>query len=472
MAHDLDSLFYPESIAFIGVSMNAAKFGGGFWTKVVQKLGYSGNIYPVGPKEGEFSGLKVYKSVSDIPGKVDLAIMSIPAQITPQIMRECAEKGVKYVHLYTAGFSETGEQEGIDLENQLLQAAQCGDVRVVGPNCMGVYCPSSGISWRIDFPRESGPLGVIAQSGWNAVEIIKLGASRKVYCSEAVSYGNASDLNEADFIDYFSSDPNTKVVGMYIEGVRDGRRFLSNLKNTAIKKPVVILKGGRTNAGTRAVASHTSSLAGTMQIWNAAMKQTGAIAVQSFDELLDTVVACLYMPIPQNRNVGVIGSGGGPSVTAADDCESAGLNVPPFPEDLRQYLSTLMPKEGTSCRNPLDSPFWWEPDKFSAAVRAIADASEFGSVILHAEIDSTVLFVHRDIVTMMSQAMIYAAKNCGKPAACVLRTTGTPEAQQILREEQERFINDGLPLYPSLARAAKAMSNLISYGEWHSNAII
>ena len=467
--HELEHIFYPKSVALVGISNNPAKFGGGFWTNVLQKMGYAGKIYPVSPKATEFSGLKVYPSVRDIPESVDLVIMTIPAQMTPQVMEDCVANGAKTVQFYTAGFSETGEEQGAKLEQEIVRIARSGGTRIVGPNCMGVYCPGSGISWRIDFPQEKGPLGIIAQSGWNAVEIMKLASLRGVYTSELISYGNASDLNECDFLDYFTSDPRTKVIAAYIEGVRDGPRFLRSLSNATKKKPVVILKGGRTEAGTRAVASHTSSLAGTMQIWNALLKQSGAIGVSSFDELTDTVISCLHMDAPQNRSVAVIGSGGGPSVTAADDCEIAGLRVPPFPNELRQYLGNLMPSEGTSVRNPVDSPFWWEPEKFGQAIKAVADNPEIGSLILHAEIDSTVIFVGRQIVAQMSQFMIDAAKNSTKPAAFVLRSTGVPEAQEVVREEQERFAKAGLPLYPSIGRAARAVNNLIEYEQRHRN---
>jgi acyl-CoA synthetase (NDP forming) len=465
MTNDLQHLFYPRSIALIGISTNPLKFGGGFWINVLHELGYSGKIYPVSPKLNEFNGLKVYPTVRDIPESVDLAIVTIPAHLTPQFMEDCVYKGVKFVQFYTAGFSETGEEEGIKLERELLKIANRGGVRIIGPNCMGVYSPKSGICWRYDFPRKSGPLGIMAQSGWNAVEIVKLGATHGVLCSELISYGNASDLNESDFLDYFASDPETKVVASYIEGVRDGRCFFTTLSRVSKIKPFIILKGGRTDAGTRAVASHTSSLAGTNEIWNAVMKQSGAIGVSSFDELIDTVIACLYMEVPKNRKVGLIGSGGGPSVTAADECESAGLQVPPFPDSIRQNLNKLMPKEGTSSNNPVDSPFLWDPEMFGKTIRTAAECTEIGSLIVHAEIDSTIVFVGRKVIAQITRSIIDNARNCGKPVAFVLRSVGTPEARQVLHEEQAKFVKQGLPLYPSISRASKAIDNLIQYNQ-------
>ncbi|MDY6853382.1 MAG: CoA-binding protein [Thermodesulfobacteriota bacterium] len=463
MTNDLQYLFYPRSIALVGISTNPAKFGGGFWMNVLLELGYSGKIYPVNPKLDEFNGIKVYPTVRDIPESVDLVIVTIPAHLTIQLMEDCAYKGVKFVQFYTAGFSETGEEEGIKMEKELLKIAKRGGIRIIGPNCMGVYCPKSGICWRYDFPKKSGPLGIMAQSGWNAVEIVKLGAIHGVLCSELISYGNASDLNESDFLEYFASDSETKVVASYIEGVKNGRRFFSILSKVSKIKPYIVLKGGRTDAGTRAVASHTSSLAGTNEIWNAVIKQSGAIGVSSFDELIDTVIACLYMKVPKNRKVGLIGSGGGPSVTAADECESSGLQVPPFPDSIRQNLNKFMPKEGTSSKNPIDSPFVWDPDMFGKTIRTVAECTEIGSLIVHAEIDSTVLFVGRKLIAQITQSIIDNAKKCGKPVAFVLRSVGTPEAKQVLQEEQEKFLKQGLPLYPSISRASKAIDNLIEY---------
>jgi len=465
MTQNLRFLFHPRSIALTGISTNPNKFGGSSWVRTLQELGYSGKIYPISTKLNEFCGLRVYPSIRDIPEKVDLTVMSVPAQSTPEIMKDCAANGVKYIQFFTAGFSETGEEDGKKLEEEILQIACDAGIHIIGPNCMGIYSPGSGISWRSDFPRKKGHLGVLSQSGWNSVEIIKSGEPRGVFCSNLISYGNASDLNESDFIEYFISDTNTKVIALYIEGARDGRRFLSTLRKATKTKPVILLKGGRTNAGTRAVASHTSSLAGTMEIWNAMVKQSGAIGVTSIDELMDTVIACLSLGAPKNRNVAVIGSGGGPSVTAADECESAGLFVPQFSEELRKRLDKFIPKEGSSTKNPIDAPFWWEPKNYEHSINAIAESPEIGSLIIQAEVDCTIPLIDEKIVSAMIQSMMNAIVNCGKPTAFVLRSMGTKEGQLFLQKEKKKFIEAGIPLFPTISRAAHAINHLIQYNQ-------
>ena len=254
---------------------------------------FEGRLYPVNPKVDEILGLKAYPNVRDIPGPVDHVICSIPAPLVPQLIEDCVAKGVKVVHMFTAGFSETGEEEGVRLEAKILQIAKRGGIRLIGPNCMGIYCPSSHISFDEAFPKESGVVGFFSQSGANASELAHMGALRGIHFSKVVSYGNALDLNEVELLEYFIQDPETEIIAAYIEGVKDGQRFVRLLREAAQVKPTIVLKGGRTQSGTGAVASHTGSLAGEDEVFDALCRQMGAIRVYSLEELADVIQAKL-----------------------------------------------------------------------------------------------------------------------------------------------------------------------------------
>lgn len=463
--HELEYLFNPRSIAVVGVS---ADNWAGTWLKVLLELGFEGRVYPVNPKLDEVLDRKVYPSVRDIPDAVDFVIVSTPAQTTPQVMEDCVAKGVKIVHLYTAGFGETGEEEGIRLEAKLVEIAREGGVRVVGPNCMGVHCPSRGLSWRLDLPRESGPVAFLSQSGWNAADLLKIGQVRGIRFGKLISYGNACDLDETDFLQYFVADPDTRIIATYVEGVKDGQRFFKALREATRVKPVIVLKGGRTKAGTRAIVSHTGALAGTDAIWNSLFKQSGAIRVHNLDEFADTLLAFSYLPPPEDRGVAVIGSGGGPSVQAADDCEIAGLVVPQFPPEIRQELEKFTPPEGTSLRNPIDSPLLlWGPEHFYQSIKIVAACPEIALLIVHIGMDFAVTLPEgRKTLRERTEAIIRAGKEIHKPMAVVLRGCNSAEVWDAILEAQEEYTEAGFPVYPNIARAAQGMSKLIQYYEY------
>jgi len=320
MSHfeSLDLLFHPRSIALAGITTANPEH----WTRVfldaLTEIGFERPIYLVNPKGGEIQGYKVYKNLRDIPGTVDYVISTVPAQASPGLVEECDTKGVRAIHFCTAGFSETGEEEGARLEAQLVETSRRKGIRIIGPNCMGIYCPQSRLSFGIGFPKESGHVAFVSQSGGNAGSLVRQAAWRGVRFSKGISYGNACDLNESDFLEYLADDPDTKIIGLYIEGVKDGARFHRALERAAKEKVVVLLKGGVTHGGTRAASGHTGSLAGAEVIWDALCRQFGIIRVYSLEEMADILQTLLFMPIPKGRNVALIGTGGGNSVLVAD----------------------------------------------------------------------------------------------------------------------------------------------------------
>lgn len=461
---DLDRLFHPRSVAVVGISNNPHKWGGGNWIETLLELGFEGKIYPVSSTMSEFKGLRVYPSIEDVPDSIDLVLISIPAQSTPQLMEECARKGVSFAQLYAAGFSEVGG-EGSSLETKVVEIAARGGVRVVGPNCMGVYCPSGRFSWRLDFPRESGAVAFLSQSGLNAVQVATLGAAREVRFSKVISYGNAADLNEADFLEYFAADLESRVVTAYIEGVKDGQRFIAALRKAAQVKPVIVLKGGRSQAGARATVSHTAALAGTSTVWASVLRQAGAIEVRSFDELLDATLAFLCLPAPEHSGVALIGTGGGPGVVGADECEDAGLIVPPLPGEAVEALRRFIPQEGTSLQNPVDSPFGFGQTRqqLQETIAIVASCPEIACLIIHIEIDTLLHFLGERELANTTEAITGAARDCAKLVTVVLRTSGFPEAVKTILEQQQVLVEAGIPVYPTMRRAAQAIGKVIQY---------
>jgi acyl-CoA synthetase (NDP forming) len=465
---DFEYFFHPESIAVVGASQHNST-AEMFLNPLIQS-GYKGKIYPIHPKVNEVSGLKAYPSILSIPGPVDHVTCGIKAALTPQLMKECAAKGVKLVQIFTAGFSESGEEQGIRLEKEIVAIARRGNVRVLGPNCMGIYCPSSGISFEPSFPSESGCVGFLAQSGGNSITLVRLGAARGIRFSKVVSFGNACDLNESDFMEYFAHDPQTKIIIGYIEGTRDGRRFVQALRKAAEVKPVIMLKGGTTDAGTRAAASHTGSLAGTNAVWSSLFSQLGVMQVYDTEELIDLLLVFMHFQPLRGRRVALVGFGGGYSVLITDNCVGEGLIVPSFPDELKGRLREILPKEldpGTSVGNPADiSVTGWNPGVLSKALETVDkyDGIEFTLSYVGFHVGH----VHGPVRQMIDNAfdsVIETRKNLGKPLAIVIREDHLPETRELSFYIQERCEQANIPVFPSFSRAARAISKFIQYHE-------
>ena len=463
---DLDDIFNPRSVAIVGVSSVTDSLTNRNFLKPLLDCGYQGKIYPVNPRLTEIMGLKVYRTILEIPEQVDSVVSGLPASLVPKLMRECAQAKVKAVTCFSAGFSETGEAEGITLERQLVDIARRGGVRLLGPNCLGVHHPAIGYTFEAGGSRRSGHVGFLSQSGGNTRELILAGAHRGISFSKAVSYGNAADLDETDFLDYFACDPDTKVVAAYIEGIKRPRGFLRALKEAARKKPVIVLKGGRTEAGRRAVMSHTSSLAGGGRVWDALCRQAGAMQVADMAELADAVLAFSYLKPPRGRRAAIVGIGGGASVQAADDCEKAGLVVPPFPQDLRQELRAFTSSAGTGIANPVDtSPdVYWEPALYRETARIVSEHDGIDVVLV---MFAVVQAVRRGVQELRSQieAIIDVGKTIDKPLAIVLFTAEMVEAEKMADEVQGQCLEAGFPVYPTMGRASRAINHMISYYE-------
>jgi acyl-CoA synthetase (NDP forming) len=313
-------------------------------------------LYPVNPKMSEVQGLRCYPSVLDCPDPVDHVICQIPRVSVSELVDQCVEKGVRSIHFFTAGFSESRDDEMAAVEREIVLKARAGGVRLLGPNCMGLYSPADQLTFMPGFPREPGAVFMLSQSGSNAGDIVHGLAARGVRFSKGVSYGNGADLRAHDFLDYAAWDPETQIVVAYIEGVRDGRRFFAALRRCAEHKPTIVLKGGHTAAGARAADSHTASLAGSIEVFDAVCRQAGAMRAATMAELHDLVIALTTgLREVRGRGVALIGIGGGFAVLSSDAIAEAGLDVPPLPKAVQEQLREFLPVAGTSVRNPVDA---------------------------------------------------------------------------------------------------------------------
>jgi len=476
MAHPLDFLFRPRSIALAGVSADTSKPGPAQWYLMsLIKFGYKGKIYPLHPAGGEIYGLKVYRNLAEIPGEVDFTVSAVSARHTPQLIRDCAAKGVKAAHLFTSGYSEVEDAAGMQLEEEVIQIARQGGVRLIGPNCMGIYCPNTRLTFagnypdQVGFPSRSGPLGLISQSGGNCIYCIREASERGLLFSKAISYGNAADLNECDFLEYLTDDPDTKIVAMYIEGIKDGERFKQTLRRAVKKKPVIVYKAGNTETGARACASHTSAIAGSAAIWQAFLRQLGVIQVSSMSELVDISVTLAFMPVPQGRNVVVAGSGGGVGVQAADDIVKAGLNLPYLPAELRQTLHSIYGTEaGSMFRNPVDIPPAGSKDHYVKAVQSIAGSKGVDIIIMHFPLDLWALGNRSALMGRFLEVVAALKSNLVKPLAVVLHNSATQQARRLEEEARAYFVALNLPVYPSISSAAVAINRYIWYSRRHN----
>jgi len=465
--HPLNDVFHPRSIAVVGVSSNELRESLMGWLPRLLNFGYSGKLYPVNPSVSEIMGMKAYPSVRDIPEPVDYVIFNIPARLAPQIMADCTAKGVKAVHVFTAGFSETGKEEGRRLEEELSRIAREGGVRVIGPNCMGIYYPKEGLTFYPTFCKEAGSVAVIAQTGAGAIRLVSQANERGIRFSKVVSYGNACDLDVTHFLDYLADDEETEIIACYIEGVRDGRAFFEAVKECMKRKPVIILKAGVTEGGAAAAASHTAALAGSQSVWDAFFGQTGAISVESLEGIVDMVLALQHFPCPRGPRVGIVGRGGGIGVIAADICERVGLLVPSFNEETRKGLEKINPEAGASVRNPVETAL------------GLAGASQFyqeGLRIVDADpnIDFIISHIGLDIyggfgpslaeqLEQTVDILIEMAKTLTKPVALVLYAGARLDAIGAVAQAQRRCLDAGLPVYYTIEAAAKAVSKVIRY---------
>jgi len=462
----IDAIFHPRNIAFIGIKIGDpahTRFTRTFLS-AEQAFKFKGGLYLVNPRGGELDGHKVYTSLADIPGEVDYAIGTVSAKIAPEIVRQCADKGVRAIHFFSAGFAETGEDSEARLQEELVEMSLRSGVRIIGPNCMGIYCPESRISFEGDFPREAGHIGFISQSGGNTLYTVHEAGWRGLRFSKAVSFGNACDLNESDFLEYLTDDPQTEIIALYLEGVKEGRRFFRLMEQAARKKPVVLLKGGWGKAGARAASTHTASLAGNDIIWDAFCRQMNIMRPRDVQQLIDILVTLTFMPGLKGRNMAVIGGGGGASVLLADEFERHGFRLPPLPEHIKKEFLSFSPVAGNMLENPVDFSNIDNPDSVKRALKLLTDWEEIDFCLSftrpsQAPSEGFSLFLQGGFNFCNSRGL------SSKPLAYVSEDAILPERNNEVYKLREAIINSNIALFYRFSDAAEALKMVIDYNQ-------
>jgi acyl-CoA synthetase (NDP forming) len=464
--HQLDPIFFPRGVAVVGASRdNRGARGPGGWLQSLKDAGQP-NIYPVNPRADAIEGLPAYARLTDIPGPVDHVISAIPAAHVLEMLEDASAKGVRSIHLFTAGFAETGIADRLELQRQLKARASELGIRLIGPNCLGLYVPHGRVSFAQQLPTESGPVAFFSQSGTNASDAAYNGALRGLRFSKVVSFGNAIDVSAAELIDYARHDSETEIIGAYIEGMTDARDFFRSLRSAAQLKPVGLLKGGLLPSGGRATQSHTASLAGSGQIWAAAARQTNAVLVHNMHEMVDLLVGWRFGALPAGPRIGLVVGGGGISVQGADDVEREGLQLPPLAEHTLKRLAEVTPVAGTGIRNPVDTMSLWDGEKIRPTLDAVAEDPSIDAVIVQVGMNWGLGFFGNDQLDArrnMIGEIAEARKRHGIAISMVVPISVDHRHGQS-NATLSRMISDaGLPLYYSICDAARAMKRLLTW---------
>jgi acyl-CoA synthetase (NDP forming) len=455
----MDAVFSPSTVAVVGAPRSFKP--GLVFLQALLDPGFKGNVYPINPKAGEILGLKAYPSIGDVPEQVDLAIVLVSIGQLMDVIRECAEKGVKAAIVFTSGFGESGNPGGLEREREMVAAAAEGGLRLVGPNCMGVYCPGSGLAFFPSMPSTSGPLSFVSQSGSMGAFVTLMATQRGISLCKVVSIGNECDLSSADFIDYLADDDETKIITAYLEGTRDGRGLLKALKKASLKKPVVVWKSGTTKAGARAVASHTGSLAGSDVIWDSALRQSGAIRVHSVEEMIDIATAFHYVPEATGKRIAIISGPGGPAVAAADALERCGLELAELSSSSIAKLEEFVPLAGASLKNPIDlgvAP-WGILSLYPDTLKVIdEDDNVDAALLIGGGLDPSSQQVYLDMMLDLKPRLT-------KPCIMISLASFDGEAEFCASLNAV-----GYPLFNAPEKAIHAYSKVIEYNEWCKRA--
>ncbi len=450
----LDRVMEPRAIAIIGASSNPDKIG----YKILKNCidgGFKGKIYPINPSGGEILGLRAYRSVLDVEDEVDTVVVVVPAKVVPSVIGECVKKGVKGAVIISSGFRDVGK-EGAELEKQVLKIAECGNLRIIGPNCQGVSVPKIGFYGTWPIIKEVGSVGVISQSGSLALEIPSYLSKRGLGYSMAVALGNKSDVNESDLISKMAKDDSTEVVAVYMEGVPDGRALMNTIREASTKKPILVLKGGKTEIGKKAVMAHTGSLAGSNEVFEAAVKQSGGLCVENLEQLFDASVIFAASPRAKGNRVQIITSSGGSGILAVDAIASSNLVLSRLNDDTIQGLRSTLP-DWCIIGNPID-----------LTGNALNDVTLFKRAIEKAIADpnvDAVLTIFGDPIPESCSTILPLVKEAwGKGIPVAINYLGGAEVQE---EEIRKFEKNKIPVFPTPERAIKALSFLHAYSALH-----
>ena len=449
---NLDSFFAPRAVAVVGASADPTKLGHAVLSNVIEH-GFTGDIYPINPKADAILGRQAYASVLDVPGPLDLVVIVVPSKFVAGVLEECGQKSVKGVITITAGFREVGPQ-GLAMEKELVAIARRYGMRMIGPNCLGIidtYAPLQA-SFALGMPLQGG-IAFMSQSGALCTSILDMALADEIGFSRFVSLGNKADLNEIDFLQVWGADPATKVITAYLEGITDGSRFVEIAREVSKHTPVISIKSGTTQAGSRAVSSHTGTLAGSESAYEAAFQQAGVLRAGSVQDLFDMAVAFARQPLPSTDAVAVVTNAGGPGIMATDAIERAGLQLASLAVETQTHLAAGLPA-AASVANPVDVLGDAMADRYALAVNAVADDPNVGAIIV---VLTPQIMTQ---ITETAQAVTEVSRRTGKPILTAFMGKQTiGKGEKILRAH-------GLPNYPVPERAVNALAAMVRQKQW------
>ncbi|MCW4016854.1 MAG: CoA-binding protein [Candidatus Bathyarchaeota archaeon] len=472
LVEQMNTFFEPKAVAIIGASRRSMKAGHVIFKNFVinkQRNLFKAKLYPVNPGEKTIQGFPCYASILDIKDEVDLAVIVVPAKFVPDVMKEVAQKKVKAAAIITSGFSEVGNHE---LEKEVTEIAKKAGIRVLGPNCLGVYDSKTGVDMLflpetktlttgdevVATPRPmAGPIAIVTQSGAFGAAALDYLAGKQMGVSKFVSFGNKADVTASEMLEYLLHDSKTQVILFYSESIDNGREFMKVARKVTCKKPVVALKVGRSEAGARAAASHTGSIAGSDKIYDSAFKQVGVLRAADLEEFFDMGKALAFQPPVAGNTVAIITDAGGPGIMAVDECVNQGLNVKRFSAETIAKFEKLksegkIPRFATNY-NPVDLTGSVTSEMFEEGIRILFEDTEIDGII--------VLGLHHlpalqeDFVDRVAELRKKYNKSV---VAC---DVGETEMALHIRSRFDKF---GIPSYFSPEDAARGMAALVKYG--------
>ena len=460
---NLDLLFYPKSVAVIGASDN---LGGGKlpYFQILQSNGFAGSLYPVNPRRAEVCGVKAYASIDDLPGPVDFALVAAPVEQSIDIVKAAVRKRIKFIHFFTSGFGETGNMK---LEKDLVREARKGHLRIIGPNCIGVQCFESKLSFRLTKAQEQpGTIAFLGQSGGITSSFVAMATTRGIWLNKVVSFGNQIDLRLEDYLEYLADDDKIRLVACYVEDIKDANKFLKTLRRATAKKPVIILKGGKTELGSKAAASHTGAMASNYTIWAAAVRQHGGLLVNTFEELMDLAMLGTAKKFPQGRRVGFLGAGGGISVLFSDMAVTAGIVLPELSVRTQKMIGEKIMGVNTSTTNPVDlGAFGFDLNVMLHTMKALNEDDSIDVIVPYFSVE---YIMHAEMflnVKNSADTILQMAEQIKKPVIPVLSCflENDLEAERVRISTFNALRKAGFPVYSKIQEALYVIE---TYFEW------
>ncbi len=446
-------------MAVIGASNNRGRWGCETMENIL-RAGFRGKIYPIHPKEKIIHGLRAYPTVLEVPDGIDLAVFVVNAAQTLKAMEECVQKGVGGAVVITAGFAEISE-EGKRMQERMASVARKAGMRFVGPNCLGIW--SSAVSLDCAFYKTPlpGPIAFVSQSGMLGEQLLEIALDKGYGFSKFISSGNQADLDVCDYLDYLATDPDTRTIVLYLEGIKDGRRFLEASRRVIENKPIVMYKAGHTGAGARAAMSHTASLAGNHALFDAACRQAGIVRSTDIIEAFDIAEALAHQPFPKGNRVAVVSGGGGFCVTTADACASHGLELPELDAQTQGKILSLMHAYAPPPRNPVDMIARKGPRTHAEVLEILAELDYIDAFIISPPWGG----FNRDTPTDEMKELIDAAERIAQ----IPKRFNKPVISSGIRQYKGRptyeILKKGdIPFYEGPGTCARALQGLVAYG--------